>query len=102
MPCLLFALKHNGLILIDPALILDLAFDHVVSMHRSNDCTYASHVKEQVSPNEVISEAPNLVPHRNGHILLRRDMSLIGRHFQDITLIKMNLLVFLGFPKEEL
>ena len=29
-------------------------------------------------------------------------MSLVGRHFQDITLIKMNLFVFLGFPKEEL
>ena len=46
MPCLLFALKHNGLILVDPALILDLAFDHVVSMHRSYDRTYAAHVKE--------------------------------------------------------
>ena len=87
MPCLLFALKHNSLILVDPALILDLAFDHMVSMHRSNDRTYAAHIKEQIPPNEVISEAPNLVPHRNCHILLSGDMGLIGRDFQDITLI---------------
>ena len=81
MPCLLFTLKHNGLILVDPALILDLAFYHVVTMHRSYDRTYTAHVKEQIPPYKVISEAPNLIAHRNCHILLRRDMSLIGRDF---------------------
>ena len=102
MPCLLFSLKNNGLILVDPALILDLAFDHVVSMDRPDDRTYTAHVKEKVAANKVIAETPNLVAHRNGHILLRSDMGLIGRNLKDITLIEVNLLVFLGFAEEEL
>ena len=99
---LLFALKHNGLVLVDPALILHLAFNHVVSLHGPDYSTDTAHVEEKILANEAVIESVDFVSHGYCHVSLRGDMSLICCHFEYVTLVEMNLLVFVRLAEEEL
>ena len=87
MSRLFLSLKHNGLILVDPALVLYFALDHVVAMHGSDDSTDAAHVEEEVLAYLAIVEAINLVPHRNRHICLGGDVGLIRSHLENVALV---------------
>ena len=77
------SLEHNGLILIDPALVLDLTLNRLIRI--SNDTfdngTNATHVEEKILANQTSTESTELVPDCNRHVGLGGDMSLIHCHF---------------------
>ena len=77
VPALLFALEHNGLVLVYPALILHLALYRVITMHGPDDGADAAHVEEQILADEAVIESVDLVPHGDRHVRLRGDMRLI-------------------------
>lgn len=76
-PTLLFAFEHNGLVLVDPALVLYLALYRVITMHGPDDSANAAHVEEEILADEAVVESVDLVSHSDRHILLRGDMRLI-------------------------
>ena len=102
MSRLLLALKHNGLILVDPALVLYFALDHMVAMHGSDDSTDAAHVEKEVLAHLTVVEAINLVPHSNRHIFLSGDVGLIRSHLENVALVQVDLLVLVRLAEEEL
>ena len=77
VPALLLAFEHNGLVLVDPALVLYLALYRVITMHGPDDGADAAHVEEEVFTDEAVVESVDLVPHSDRHVLLRGDMRLI-------------------------
>ena len=42
----LFTLEDNGLVFVDPSLVLNFTFDHVITMYSSDDGAYATHIEK--------------------------------------------------------
>ena len=76
-PALLFAFEHNGLVLVDPALVLYLALYRVITMHGPDDGANAAHVEEEILADEAVVESVDLVPDSDHHVFLCGDMRLI-------------------------
>ena len=77
VPALLFALENNGLVLVDPALVLYLTLYRVISMYGPDNGADAAHVEEKILADEAVIESVDLVSHGDSHVRLRGDMRLI-------------------------
>ena len=71
-------------------------------MNGPDDCTDTSHVKKEIFADKVITKSTNLVSYSYGHILLRCNMGLICRYFENVTLIQVNFFILVCLAKEQL
>ncbi len=88
-------LEDNGLVLIDPALVLDFTLDRLICIPNDtfDNGANAAHVEEKILADQASAESTELVPHCNHHVGLSGDVGLVHCHFQGVALIQVNFFV---------
>ena len=99
---LFLSLKEHGLVLVNPALVLNLTLYLLGANHSPHDRTNAPHVKEHILANKSLAESTFLVPDSNCHVFLRGDVRLVLGHSQCVALVQMDLLVVFCLAQEKL
>ena len=96
---LLFLLKYDGLILINPSLVLHLTFNHMRANNSSDNAADASHIEEEIFTGIAIIEA-SLVANSDSHVFFAGNVGLIICDLEDVSLVQMNLLIVFRFTEE--
>lgn len=97
----LYLLEDERLILVDPAFVLDFAFDHFVAFNAPHDCADTAHVEKDTCAYEVLTECANFVLHCNHQICLSCYLIFIFRDSKLVTLHQVNLLIILSLAQEQ-